>query len=56
MRRCFNAYCAYANNQRKAKNYWGRILTRMDLWMKRRAVVTWRKNGNVKYLFELDNR
>lgn len=56
MRRCFDAHCAFVNNQRRAKNYWGRILIRMDLWMKRRAMVTWRKNGNIKYLFELDNR
>ena len=42
LRRCFDAYCAFVHKQRRAKNYWGRILIRMDLWMKRRAMVTWR--------------
>ena len=54
MRRCFDAYCAFVHKQKRAKNYWGRILIRMDLWMKRRAVVTWRKNGNVKHLHDLE--
>ena len=56
MRRCFDAHCAFVHKQRRAKNYVGRILIRMDLWMKRRAVVTWRSNGNVKYLFELNEK
>lgn len=54
MRRCFDAHCAFVHKQRRAKNYVGRILIRMDLWMKRRAMVTWRKNGNIKFLYELD--
>ena len=56
MRRCFNAYCAFVQRQRRAKGYAGRILTRMDLWMKRRAVVTWRANGNIKFSFELNEK
>jgi hypothetical protein len=28
----------------------------MDLWMKRRAVVTWRANGNVKFTYELNEK
>ena len=42
MRSCFNAYCAFVHKQRRAKNYVGRILIRMDLWMKRRAIITWK--------------
>lgn len=56
LRRCFNAYCAFTHKQRRAKNYWGRILIRMDLWMKRRAMVAWRSNGNVKFLCELNEK
>ena len=56
MRRCFDAYCAFVHKQRRAKNYVGRILIRMDLWMKRRAVVTWRANGNLKFMHELNEK
>ena len=54
LRRHFNAYCAFANRQRRARKYFGRILSRMDLWMKSRYMERWRENGNEKVQYELN--
>lgn len=53
LRKCFNAYCAFVHLQGKAKRYMGRILQRMDLWMKKRAMTSWRANGHLKYMAEM---
>lgn len=54
LRRHFNALCAFVIQHRRARDYWGCILSRMDLWMKQRIMNKWRDNGGEKVLFELN--
>jgi hypothetical protein len=48
LRTTFNAMCVYRNNFIKAKNYWTIVLTKMDLWMKRKMFIKWQTQGNDK--------
>lgn len=41
MRKTFDALCVYRNKFAKAKNYWTIVLTKMDLWMKKKAFLRW---------------
>ena len=48
IRKVFNAWCTYKYKFQKAKSYWNIMLTKMDTWMKKRAFMRWRNQGNVK--------
>ena len=48
IRKVFNAWCTYKYKFQKAKSYWNILLTKMDSWMKKRAFMNWRNQGNVK--------
>jgi hypothetical protein len=40
--------CVYRNQFLKAKNYWTIVLTKIDLWMKRKMFIKWQTQGNDK--------
>ena len=46
MRRNFNALCQRADRDRRAREYWNRILNKMDKFMKMRALKIWSENAN----------
>lgn len=47
-RRVYNAWCVFVHKFTKSKQYWNIVLTKMDLWMKRRAFTNWQNQGNLK--------
>jgi len=51
----FNAMCQFTNRQRRAKQYWRKILHRMDLFLKLRATKTWCDNANLTHEDHLQN-
>lgn len=56
LRKMFDGFEAFVNDHRRARKYWGSILSRMDLTMKSKALGTWRDNMGVKaeVLFSFD--
>ena len=55
MQRTYDAICFYFNRHTRAHRYWNKILTRMDCYLKKRAVTNWRVNAGLKYEEELAN-
>ena len=53
-RNIYNAWCVFVHKFGKSKQYWNIVLTKMDLWMKRRAFTNWQNRGNVKVLQYLE--
>lgn len=56
MRKIYNSLCFYTNRQVTAKKYWTRIFTRMDHFMKKRALKIWNENGHTKFQAELSSK
>ena len=56
MRKIYKAILFYSNRSLKAKRYWTRILGRMDLYMKHRAVKIWNENSHFKHQIDLANK
>jgi len=48
LRRVFNSWAAYRFQFQEAKKCSQRVFTNMDTWMKKRAFMKWRDQGNVK--------
>ena len=42
----FNALCFYTRRNQEAKRYWKKVLSRMDQFMKLRAVNVWKENAH----------
>lgn len=42
----FNALVFNYNRHQRAKRYWKKVLSRMDQYMKLRAVNIWKENAN----------
>ena len=40
----FNALCFYTQRNQEAKRYWKKVLSRLDQYMKLRAVNIWKEN------------
>ena len=56
MRKFYNAWCQYTNKMLLIKRYWRKILHRMDLYLKQRAVKIWNTHAHIKYEFDLESR
>ena len=54
LRRTFNAYCCYLKNFQDGKKAMKRIMLKIDQWSKKRAIKTWRVNGDAKRMDELE--
>ena len=51
----FNALVFYTKRNQQAKRYWKKVLSRMDQYMKLRAVNVWKENANLTTLEMLTN-
>ena len=51
----FNMIVFYTNRNLQAKRYWKKVLSRMDQYMKLRAVNVWKENANLTTLEMLTN-
>jgi hypothetical protein len=49
MRKTFNAICFYTNRQKTSHGYWIRIFTKVENFMKSRAIKKWNMNSNLRY-------